>query len=75
MLPVHERMAELWTLRRSRELTTAEQNELFICLEANAIYVWNRLKLENMSLCASLTHDYAWLHQICERMERLEPKH
>jgi hypothetical protein len=75
MLPVHQRLAELWTLRRARELTREEQDEWLLCLEANANYVWTRLKLENMSLCASITHDYIWLHEICERMERLEPKH
>ena len=46
-----------------------------LCMEANATYVWNRLKLENLSLCASLTGDYDWLHDICERIEKLEPKH
>lgn len=75
MLALHERMAELWILRRSRDLSQAEQDELYLCLEANANYVWNRLKLENMSLCASLTHDYEWLHEICARIERMEPKH
>jgi hypothetical protein len=75
MLAVHQRMAELWTLRRARELTRAEQDELMLCMEANATYVWNRLKLENLSLCASLTSDYDWLHEICERIEKLEPKH
>jgi hypothetical protein len=75
MLAVHQRMAELWTLRRTRELSRAEQDELMLCLEANATYVWNRLKLENLSLCASLTGDYDWLHEICDRIEKLEPKH
>ncbi|TXK85567.1 hypothetical protein [Paenibacillus sp. N3.4] len=75
MLAVHQRMAELWTLRRGRELTRAEQDELLLCMEANATYVWSRLKLENLSLCASLTGDYEWLHEVCERIEKLEPKH
>jgi hypothetical protein len=74
MLAVHQRMAELWTLRKARELTRAEQDELLLCLEANMNYVWNRLKLENLSLQASLTNDYDWLHQICERIENMEPK-
>ncbi|MGG1514369.1 hypothetical protein ABE504_03080 [Paenibacillus oryzisoli] len=75
MLAIHQRMAELWTLRRGRELTQAEHDELMLCMEANATYVWNRLKLENLSLCASMTADYEWLHDICERMEKLGPKH
>ncbi|MDD9266303.1 hypothetical protein ACFPES_04585 [Paenibacillus sp. GCM10023248] len=75
MLAVHQRMAELWTLRKKRELTKAEQDELMLCMEANATYVWMRIKLENLSLCASLTSDYEWLHEICERIEKLEPKH
>ncbi|MNI13912.1 hypothetical protein D3C73_671590 [compost metagenome] len=75
MLALHQRMAELWTLRKARELSKAEQDELLLCLEANMNYVWNRLKLENLSLLASLTHDYDWLHQICERIEKMEPMH
>jgi hypothetical protein len=75
MLPVHQRLAELCTLRKAKKLSPQEEDEMLLCLEANANYVWTRLKLENMSLCASLTHDYAWLHEICERIESLEPKH
>jgi hypothetical protein len=75
MLALHERMAELWTIRRARELSQNEQDELYLCLEANANYVWTRSKLENMSLCASLTRDYEWLHTICARMEEIEPKY
>jgi len=74
MLTVHQRMAELWTLRKNRKLTEAEQSELFICLEANANHMWQKAKLENLSLCASMTQDYDWLHDICVLLEKLEAR-
>lgn len=70
MMPFHQRMAELWTLRKSRGLTKEEQAELNICLEANANHVWQAIKLNNLSLLASLTHDYEWQHDICARIEK-----
>lgn len=70
MMPFHQRMAELWTLRKSRCLTKEEQAELNICLEANANYVWQAIKLSNLSLLASITHDYEWQHEICARIEK-----
>lgn len=70
MLPFHQRMAELWTLRKNRNLTKEEQAELNMCLEANANHVWNLIKLKNLSLFASITHDYEWQHDICARIEK-----
>lgn len=72
MLAIHERLAELWTIRKHRELTNAELDEIAICLEANANYVWRMTKLNNLSLLASMTNDSDWQHEICARIEKLQ---
>ena len=72
MLPVHQRLAELWTIKKRRDLTREEQDELNLCLEANAGFVWDILKLQNLSLLASATGDHEWLHEICRKMETME---
>ena len=66
---LHQRMAELWTIRRSRSLTK-EERELEICLDANISYCWRMSALENMSLMASMTDDHDWLHRLCAQMEQ-----
>ncbi|WP_166238244.1 DUF7667 family protein [Paenibacillus turpanensis] len=72
MLGIHQRMAELWTIQKRRALTKEELNELSLCMEANANYVWKMAKLHNMSLTASMSGDTEWLHDICLRIEELE---
>lgn len=67
--PFHQRMAELWTISRGRKLTESEARELDMCLEANASHVWRRIRLENLSLIASLVNDTDWQHDICGDME------
>ena len=69
ILPIHQRMAELWTVSKTRKLTRDEQNEMDLCLEANANYIWKQIKLENLSLIASMVHDHAWQHDICAQIE------
>ncbi|ANE47224.1 hypothetical protein SY83_14180 [Paenibacillus swuensis] len=70
----HQRLAELWTLRKDRPWTAEEQREFDLCLDANANYAWKLIQLENLSLAASMTRDYDWLHSICQDIERLQPK-
>lgn len=70
MMPFHQRMAELWTIRKSRNLSKEEQAELNMCLEANANHIWNAIKLKNLSLLASITKDYEWQHDICAKLEK-----
>lgn len=67
--PYHQRMAELWTISRRRKLTDAEERELDMCLEANSSQVWRRIRLENLSLIASMVNDAEWQHEICADME------
>ncbi|CAH1054113.1 hypothetical protein PAECIP111894_00258 [Paenibacillus pseudetheri] len=45
MLPVHERLAELFTLSRLRQLTASEETEQQQCLQVNATYCWEMARL------------------------------
>ena len=72
-MPFHDRLAELYTIQRNRDLTHAELDEMARCLQANAIWVGKISRLENLSLIASMTDDVEWLHEICARMEELDP--
>ncbi|MFD2612639.1 DUF7667 family protein [Paenibacillus gansuensis] len=70
----HQRLAELWTVRKEREWSKEEQREFDLCLDANSNYAWKLIQLENLSLMASMTRDFDWLHEICQDIERLQPK-
>ncbi|MDF2962443.1 MAG: hypothetical protein K0S39_4178 [Paenibacillus sp.] len=72
MLPVHWRLAELWTLGRQRELTEDEESEISACLHYNAIFARKLSGLYNLSLAASMTNDTEWQHEICKQIEKLE---
>ena len=67
--PAHQRMAELWTIGRTRRLTPEEQTELDQCMQVNAKLCWEMACLENLSLLASMTHDTDWQHDICRQIE------
>ncbi|WP_181438627.1 DUF7667 family protein [Paenibacillus sambharensis] len=71
ILPVHERLAELWVLRQSRQLTAAEQTDYEHCLAFNASYCRELAHLKNMSLLASMTSDTQWQHELCGKIEKL----
>lgn len=68
MLPFQVRMAELWTLHQSRELTTEESNELTMCLQANANYARKLSELHNFIYAASLAGDRTWLDELNRRV-------
>lgn len=72
MLAIHQRMAELWTISKARPWTDAEQEEWRLCHEANAGLSWKLAGLHNLSLMASMTKDYDWLHELCRQIERLD---
>ncbi|MED4603147.1 hypothetical protein P9314_21215 [Paenibacillus validus] len=67
MLPFQVRMAELWTLHQSRELTTDESNELTMCLQANANYARKLSELHNYIYAASLVGDKTWMDELNTR--------
>lgn len=72
VLALHQRMAELWTIRKSRPLTAEEQRELDLCMDANVTLCWKMSKLENFSLMASMTKDQEWMHLLCAQIEQLQ---
>jgi hypothetical protein len=72
ILPIHERLAELWTQRSRRTLSDAENTDLEHCLAVNALYCRELASLRNQSLLASLTADTDWQHEICRQIERLK---
>ncbi|ATO48415.1 hypothetical protein P4V86_01955 [Brevibacillus laterosporus] len=69
---VHQRMAELWFINKTRELTDSEMTEMSHCLSANAKRAWKIAKLKNLSLIASMTNDTDWQHELCSRIEKIE---
>ncbi|TBL81272.1 DUF7667 family protein [Paenibacillus thalictri] len=75
MLPVHWRLAELWTIRQKRELTEAENTEMSLCLQLNANFARKLATLHNWSYTAALIGDTVWQHEICQRIEELESQY
>jgi len=71
ILPVHERLAELWVIRSRRPLTEAEETDFEHCLALNASYCRQLAHLKNLSLLAAMTNDIEWQHEICSRIEKL----
>lgn len=71
ILPIHERLAELWTIRGRRELTDSERMDMEHCLAVNASYCRELANLRNLSLLASMIGDDNWQHEICSEIERL----
>ncbi|GIN71183.1 hypothetical protein J14TS2_16580 [Bacillus sp. J14TS2] len=72
MHAVLERFIELSILKKHRKLSqseTREFNESLKLLEKNE---WQKAKLKNLSLVASMIDDTDWQHQICSDLEKLE---
>lgn len=71
IMPIHERLAELWTIRTRRALTCEEQADFEHCLAVNAMHCRMLANLHNLSLLASMTSDQDWQYDICRRIEKL----
>ena len=72
MWVVHQRMAELWFINKTRELTDSEMTEMSHCLSANAQRAWKIVKLKNLSLIVSMTNDTDWQHdELCSKIEKI----
>ena len=71
MWVVHQRMAELWTINKRRQLKDDEMTEFIHCMDAHLKRAWEIAKLKNMSLLASMTNDVEWQHELCSRLEKL----
>ncbi|WP_281890137.1 hypothetical protein [Paenibacillus sp. YYML68] len=76
MLPFHYRMAELWTYHQTRELTDEEQQELSLCLQANANFVGKLVELHNCITAATIAGDKMWLkelnYKLAEQSQQLQ---
>ena len=72
MLAFHNRMAELWFIRKNREWTLEEKKEMKICMDANMNRCRKIQEKKNLSLLASMTNDVNWQHEICSDIEELE---
>jgi hypothetical protein len=72
MIPAHQRLAELWTESRRRQLTDDEVKEFDQCHAVNAKYCWDMAHLENLSEMASMTNDVTWQHNICSQIDELQ---
>jgi hypothetical protein len=71
MLSAHDRLAELWTINLSRELTEPEMDEMYICLKANSNYLWEVARLQQLNRLANQTNDSEWKKEIQAQMEEL----
>ncbi|CAM4261530.1 hypothetical protein L1N85_18215 [Paenibacillus alkaliterrae] len=72
VMHIHWRLAELWLLQQSRELTAQEMSEMNSCLKLNAKYAKRLAEQYNFGLMASMTHDGDWLHEISAEIDKLE---
>ncbi len=72
MLYAHERMAELWTVKKKRPLRNSEELEMEICLQANAGYCWDWARIKQLSLMATETNDVKMQHEVCAQLEELQ---
>ncbi|WP_342770021.1 DUF7667 family protein [Paenibacillus cellulosilyticus] len=71
MKSFHTRMAEICTVNKTRELRHDEIEELDHCLQQNANYIWEMLRLKNLSLMASMINDTEWQHELCREIDEL----
>ncbi|MEK4063731.1 MULTISPECIES: DUF7667 family protein [Paenibacillus] len=68
MLPVHQRLAELYTASCRRPLTAAEEAEQRHCLQVNTMYCWEMARLTNEAVLAAHTEDTEWQQEISAQM-------
>lgn len=68
MLPVHQRLAELYTVSCKRPLTVAEEAEQRHCLQVNTMYCWEMARLNNEAILAAQTEDTGWQREISAQM-------
>ncbi|MRN52013.1 DUF7667 family protein [Paenibacillus monticola] len=71
MLPVHLRLAEFFHMHKAGKLTHAHGPELLQCLQVNAQYCWDVVKLEQLSGIAILLNDDTWFDELRIRIDAL----
>lgn len=72
VMPIHQRLAELWIKNIRSPLTPEEIKEMDHCLTANVEYVWKMAYLQNASLMASMISDVDWQHEICREIDEMQ---
>ncbi len=72
MLPIHQRLADLWNLQKNRPLTNEELDEMTLCMEANMNFAFKLSNLYNMSGLASKIDDLDWLDECLIAIDKLE---
>jgi hypothetical protein len=68
----HQRMAELYVLRKKRKLTNEEILEMDHCQEINVKFCWHMAKLYELSYLAHCTDDHEWQQSICEAIDDIQ---
>ncbi len=68
---VAERFIELSILQRKRKLTQSETKELNESLVYLEQIEWQKAKLKNLSLMASMVDDVSWQHELCKEIDQL----
>ncbi|WP_342547637.1 hypothetical protein NST69_27475 [Paenibacillus sp. FSL P2-0089] len=68
MLSIHLQLAELY---HSQPWTMEQLVELQQCLQINARYCWDTLKLRQLSNLAAATQDTEWLNELRIREDAL----
>jgi hypothetical protein len=64
ILPVHQRLAELYTINKMRDLSFDELDEISACLQINAKLCWDAAYQENMKFMDNIVRDIDYKHEI-----------
>ncbi len=67
---VVERFIELSILQRKRKLSLSEFRELDESLTYLERFEWEKAKLKNLSLLASMTGNESWQLEICKELDQ-----
>jgi len=68
---VAERFIELCLIERKRALNEQEVKELNESLDYLERLEWEKAKLKNLSLIASMINDESWQHELCKEIDQL----
>jgi hypothetical protein len=72
VMACHQRMAELYELKKQRRLTDEEAVERDHCQEINVKFCWHMARLYELSYLAHCTQDKEWQHSICEEIDQMK---
>jgi hypothetical protein len=64
ILPVHQRLAELYTINKMRDLSFDELDEVANCLQVNAKLVWDMAYQENMKFMDNIVRNVDYEFEI-----------